>query len=102
MVVWQATNDLKKKFYAVVLAQSLLNLANENQKTFAEVIKDTAELVQAGEIAGLDLTRLEVEQLKFDTDCSQLRAGLRSGFKGFASCPRRGLSRDGDRRLRVT
>ena len=68
MVVWQATNDLKKKFYAVVLAQSLLNLANENQKTFAEVIKDTAELVQAGEIAGLDLTRLEVEQLKFDTD----------------------------------
>jgi len=68
MVVWQATNDLKKKFYAVVLAQSLLNLAKENQKTFAEVIKDTAELVQAGEIAGLDLTRLEVEQLKFDTD----------------------------------
>jgi len=52
----------------VVLAQSLLNLAKENQKTFAEVIKDTAELVQAGEIAGLDLTRLEVEQLKFDTD----------------------------------
>ena len=68
MVVWQATNDLKKKFYAVVLAQSLLNLAKENQKTFAEVIKDTAELVQAGELAGLDLTRLEVEQLKFDTD----------------------------------
>ena len=68
MVVWQATNDLKKKFYAVVLAQSLLNLAKENQKTFAEVIKDTAELVKGGEIAGLDLTRLEVEQLKFDTD----------------------------------
>jgi cobalt-zinc-cadmium efflux system outer membrane protein len=68
MAVWQATNDLKRKFYAVVLAQSLLNLAKENQKTFAEVIKHTAELVQAGEIAGLDLTRLEVEQLKFDTD----------------------------------
>ena len=68
MVVWQATNDLKKKFYAVVLAQSLLNLAKENQTTFAEIIKHTSELVQAGEIAGLDLTRLEVEQLKFDTD----------------------------------
>jgi cobalt-zinc-cadmium efflux system outer membrane protein len=68
MVVWQATNDLKRKFYAVVLAKSLLNLATENQTTFAEIIKHTAELVQAGEIAGLDLTRLEVEQLKFDTD----------------------------------
>src|SRR6266496_3425640 len=68
IVVWQLTNDLKKKFYAVLLAQSLLNLAKENQKTFAEIIKHTAELVQAGEISGLDLTRLEVEKLKFDTD----------------------------------
>ena len=68
IVVWQATNELKKTFYAVLLAKSLLNLAKENQKTFAETIKHTAELVQAGEISGLDLTRLEVEQLKFDTD----------------------------------
>lgn len=68
MAIWQATNDLKRKFYAVVLAQSLLNLAKENQKTFADVVKHTSELVDAGEIAGLDLTRLEVEQLKFDTD----------------------------------
>src|SRR5216683_2580331 len=67
MVLWQLTNDLKRKFYAVVLAQSLLNLAQENQKTFGETIKHTAELVQAGEISGLDLTRLEVEKLKFDT-----------------------------------
>ena len=71
IVVWQLTNDLKKKFYAVLLAQSLLNLAKENQKTFAEIIKHTAELVQAGEISGLDLTRLEVEKLKFDTDVAK-------------------------------
>jgi cobalt-zinc-cadmium efflux system outer membrane protein len=68
MVMWQLTNDLKKRFYAVLLDESLLNLANENQKTFAETIKRTSELVQLGEIAGLDLTRLEVEKLKFDTD----------------------------------
>ena len=37
IVVWQATNDMKRKFYAVLLAQSLLNLAKENQKTFAEI-----------------------------------------------------------------
>jgi cobalt-zinc-cadmium efflux system outer membrane protein len=67
-VVWQLTNDLKKKFYAVLLAQALLNLSRENQKTFAETIKDTGELYKFGEISGLDLKRLEVEKLKFDTD----------------------------------
>jgi len=68
MAVWQLTNDLKKRFYTVILNQALLNLAKENETTFAETIKHTEELVQAGEISGLDLTRLEVEKLKFDTD----------------------------------
>jgi cobalt-zinc-cadmium efflux system outer membrane protein len=68
MAVWQLTNDLKRKFYTVILNQSLLNLAQENEKTFGEIVKHTEELVQAGEISGLDLTRLEVEKLKFDTD----------------------------------
>jgi cobalt-zinc-cadmium efflux system outer membrane protein len=66
--VWQMTNDLKKKFYTVVLADSLNKLAKENQKTFAETLNHTTELFQAGEISGLDLRRLEVEKLKFDTD----------------------------------
>jgi len=68
MAVWLLTNDVKKKFFTVLLNQSLLDLAEENEKTFAETVKHTEELVQAGELAGLDLTRLEVEKLKFDTD----------------------------------
>jgi len=68
MVVWQLTNDLKRKFYTVLLDQSLLNLAKENQTTFADIVKHTTELLSAGEISGLDLERLEVEKLKFDTD----------------------------------
>jgi cobalt-zinc-cadmium efflux system outer membrane protein len=68
MAVWQLTSDLKRRFYTVLLTESLLKLAKENEETFAETIKHTAELVQLGEIAGLDLTRLEVEKLKFDTD----------------------------------
>jgi cobalt-zinc-cadmium efflux system outer membrane protein len=68
MVVWQLTNDLKRKFYTVVLNQSLLNLAQENETTFTEIVKHTTELVKAGEISGLDLDRVEVEKLKFDTD----------------------------------
>ena len=68
IAVWQLTNDLKRKFYAVLLAEALLKLAQENQKTFAETLQHTNELYQAGEIAGLDVKRLEVEKLKFDTD----------------------------------
>src|SRR5262249_47642840 len=34
MAVWALTNDLKRKFYTVVLDQALLNLAHENEKTF--------------------------------------------------------------------
>jgi len=68
MVVWQLTNDLKRKFYTVLLNQSLMNLARENETTFAEIVKHTTELVNAGEISGLDLDRVEVEKLKFDTD----------------------------------
>ena len=68
MVVWQLTNDLKRKFYTVVLNQSLLTLAQENETTFAEIVKHTTELMNAGEISGLDLDRVEVEKLKFDTD----------------------------------
>lgn len=67
-VVWQLTNDLKRKYYTVLLNESLLNLAKENQKTFDETLTFSSELVRAGEIAGLDLKRLEVEKLKFDTD----------------------------------
>ena len=68
MVLWQLTNDLKKKFYAVLLADSLLKLARENQLTLEETIRHTTELYQSGEISGLDLRRLEVEKFKFDTD----------------------------------
>src|ERR1044071_4676238 len=68
MTIWQLTNDLKRKFYTVVLNQSLLNLAKNNQATFEEIVKHTTELVNAGEISGLDLERVEVEKLKFDTD----------------------------------
>src|SRR5215813_2106133 len=71
--MWQLTNDFKRKFYTVVLADSLVKLAEENQKTFDETVKHTRELYQLGEISGLDLRRLEVEKLKFDTDVANSR-----------------------------
>jgi len=67
-VLWQLTNDVKRKFYAVLLAESLLKLAQANQGTFAEIVDHTKEVFQLGEISGLDLQRLEIEKFKFDTD----------------------------------
>jgi len=68
IAVWQATNDLKRKFYTVLLDRSLLELARENQKTFDEIVAHTRDVFRSGEISGLDLERLEVERIKFDTD----------------------------------
>jgi cobalt-zinc-cadmium efflux system outer membrane protein len=68
--VWQMTNDLKKKFYTVLLNESLLNLARENQKTFDEIVQRTTEVFRSGEISGLDLQRLEIEKFQFDTDAA--------------------------------
>lgn len=67
-VVWQMTNDVKKKFYAVLLARSLYDLAKENQTTFQQIVDHTRDVFKLGEISGLDLQRLEVERIKFDTD----------------------------------
>src|SRR6476619_978481 len=57
-VVWQLTNDVKKKFYTALLAKSQLDLSNENQKTFDEIVRRTDEVFKLGEISGLDLQRL--------------------------------------------
>jgi cobalt-zinc-cadmium efflux system outer membrane protein len=68
IAVWQSTNDVKRKFYTVLLDRSLLDLARENEKTFEAIVEHTRDVFRAGEISGLDLQRLEVEKLNFDTD----------------------------------
>ena len=68
IVLWQLTNDVKRKFYTVLLAESLLKLAQANQETFGEIVDHTKEVFRLGEISGLDLQRLEIEKFKFDTD----------------------------------
>ncbi|HEY2846821.1 MAG TPA: TolC family protein [Pyrinomonadaceae bacterium] len=68
VAVWQMTNDVKRKFYTVLLDRSLLDLARENQKTFDEIVDHTRDVFKSGEISGLDFERLEVERLTFDTD----------------------------------
>jgi cobalt-zinc-cadmium efflux system outer membrane protein len=81
--MWQLTNDLKRKFYTVVLAEDLLKLAEDNEKTFGEILRHSTELVQQGEIAGLDLRRIEVEKLKFDSDVANSRRDYEVALRDF-------------------
>ena len=81
--MWKLTDDLKRKFYVAILASDLLRLANENQKTFEEILKHTTEQFQQGEISGLDLRRLEVEKLKFDTDVANSRRDYEVALRDF-------------------
>jgi len=83
VTMWQLTNDLKRKFYTVVLAEDLLKLAEDNEKTFGEILKHSTELVRQGEIAGLDLRRIEVEKLKFDTDVASSRRDYEVALRDF-------------------
>lgn len=68
VVLWQMTSDVKRKFYSVLLTKSLLDLARENENTFAQILDHTNDVFKLGEISGLDLRRLEIEKLKFDSD----------------------------------
>jgi len=83
VTMWQLTNDLKRKFYATILANNLLKLANDNQATFNEVLKHTTEQFKQGEISGLDLRRLEVEKLKFDADVANSRRDYEVALRDF-------------------
>src|SRR5262249_13572315 len=83
VTMWQLTNDLKRKFYTTILANSLLKLANDNQATFNEVLKHTTEQFKQGEISGLDLRRLEVEKLKFDADVANSRRDYEVALRDF-------------------
>jgi len=83
VTMWQLTNDLKRKFYATILANDLLKLANDNQTTFNEVLKHTTEQFKQGEISGLDLRRLEVEKLKFDADVANSRRDYEVALRDF-------------------
>ncbi|MEP6703401.1 MAG: TolC family protein [Acidobacteriota bacterium] len=66
IAIWQLTNDVKRKFYTVLLDRSLLDLARDNQKTFDEIVQHTRDVFRSGEISGLDFQRLEVERITFD------------------------------------
>ena len=87
------TFNVAQQFVAVLLAQSALDLAQQNLKSFQETVDLSETQNRAGALSGGDLLKIKLQLLQFQTDVSAARlakvqalAALRQ-FLGFESVP---------------
>ena len=64
----ELTLELKRRYYAVVLAQAQLHLAQELLKGFDDLIRLNEARYKQGEISGLEIARIRAERLRFFND----------------------------------
>jgi outer membrane protein, heavy metal efflux system len=87
------TFNVAQQFVAVLLAESMLNLAQQDLASFQQTVDLSEEQVRAGAIAEGDAIKIKLQMLQFQTDVSsaklarvQALAALRQ-FVGFESVP---------------
>ncbi len=59
--------DLRRGYMEAVLARANLEIARENQRAFAELVRLNTVRVKEGDVAEVELMRARVEQVKFDS-----------------------------------
>lgn len=64
----QLTVELKRRYYAVALAQAQLHLAQDLLKGFDDLIRLNEARYKQGEISGLEIARVRAERLRFFND----------------------------------
>ncbi len=74
----QLTFILRDAFIRVLQAKSLLDLANDNLEYYDNVIDINRKRLQAGDIAAIDLTRVELQRAQFESDQANALINLRS------------------------
>jgi len=87
------TFNVAQQFVAVLLAQSMVDLAQENLAGFQQTVELSDAQAKAGAISEGDLIKIKLQMLQFQTDVSSARlakvqalAALRQ-FLGFESVP---------------
>ena len=87
------TFNVAQQFVAVLLAQSMLDLAQQDLASFQQTVELSEAQVRAGAISEGDAIKIKLQLLQFQTDVSSARlakvqalAGLRQ-FLGFESVP---------------
>jgi cobalt-zinc-cadmium efflux system outer membrane protein len=70
--------NLRSAFVGVLQAKAVLRLAQDNLDYYDKVLKVSRDRFQAGDIARLDLDRLELQRLQYESDLQTALVNLRT------------------------
>jgi cobalt-zinc-cadmium efflux system outer membrane protein len=70
--------NLRTAFVGVLQAKAVLRLAKDNLEYYDKVLKVSRDRFQAGDIARIDLDRLELQRLQYESDLQNADVNLRT------------------------
>jgi cobalt-zinc-cadmium efflux system outer membrane protein len=70
--------NLRSAFVGVLQAKAVLRLAQDNLDAYDKILKVSRDRFQAGDIARIDLDRLELQRLQFESDLQTALVNLRT------------------------
>lgn len=70
--------NLRSAFVGVLQAKAVLRLAQDNLEYYDKVLKISRDRYQAGDIAQIDLDRLELQRLQYESDVQTALVNLRT------------------------
>ncbi len=70
--------NLRSAFVGVLQAKAVLRLAQDNLDSYDNILKVSRDRFQAGDIAQIDLDRLELQRLQYESDLQTALVNLRT------------------------
>ena len=70
--------NLRSAFVGVLQAKAVLRLARDNLDYYDKILKVSRDRFQAGDIARIDLDRLELQRLQYESDLQNAEVNLRT------------------------
>ncbi len=70
--------NLRNAFVGVLQAKAVLRLAQDNLDSYDKILKVSRDRFQAGDIARIDLDRLELQRLQYESDLQTALVNLRT------------------------
>src|SRR5579863_3304032 len=70
--------NLRTAFVGVLQAKAVLHLAQDNLEYYDKILKVSRDRFQAGDIAHIDLDRLELQRLQYESDLQSAIVNLRT------------------------
>ena len=70
--------NLRSAFVGVLQAKAVLRLAQENLERYDKILKVSSDRFEAGDIARIDLDRLELQRLQYESDLQTALVNLRT------------------------